>query len=530
MPSIPRSVQLSLLVMGSLIVIGQYLQGLVELHQALAPYSLGLASGVLVLVLVGTVGILGGGLYWLRGRGQKDPAPEPMSAIPPNQVTSEHVKTSFGSMDDLIAKLQDDIQRHTLQQEAEHIKTELADETLHVVIFGTGSAGKTSLVNALLGRWVGETAATLGTTQSGSAHTYTIPGVTGSILLTDTPGLLTVGGEGEEESRALAEAADLLIFVVSGDLLASEYTELMQLARLGKRAILALNKIDQIIPADREVILSQLRTHVADAIASESIIGIAANPQPLKVKHIAANGSVTIEFEDQDPETQPLVAEMARILAEDGHHLRLATALLKSQALAATAHDIHQHERDHQARQVVERTQWSTAAVVALTPLPALDLLAAVATNARMIGELHDLFERQISLAQAKAVARTMTDLLVKLGGVELAAQGIGAILKASPLALIGLPLQAASAAYLTRIAGLSYLEWLKSEDPWTEATIAEQLHQQFQQHQQLSTLLQFGQQALQTLPEALRTQDPVPPLSTPLTTAQSPTAKKILH
>ncbi len=505
MPSLPRSISLSLWIVGSLIVVGQYLQGLASFHIAVAPISAELAAGLDILILMGTAGILGVGWYWLRQRGQGQSSELPPTAVAPEQVTPTQVETSLQSTDQLIAQLQDQIQRQALSAQVQDIKTELKDEGFHLVIFGTSSAGKTSLINALLGQWVGETAATFGTTQTGSAYTYTIEGLSGSIQLTDTPGLNTISGVGEAEAKALAKAADLLIFVVSGDLLATEYEELLELAQLGKRAIIALNKIDQILPEDVTAILNRVQERVSHVIPTDHIVAIAADPQPLKVKHIYTDSSVEISFEDQAPDTAALVAQVASILIQDGHHLRLANALLKAQTLAATAHEIRQQEREYKAQQLVEHMQWATAAAVAVTPLPAVDLVAAVAINARMIGSLHDIFERQISLNHAKDVAQSLTKLIVKLGGVELATQALGSVLKASPLALVGLPLQAASAAYLTRIAGLSYIDWLKSNDPWDEVHLTVHVEEQFQQYQPQDFLVQFGQQAFKVLPHLLR-------------------------
>ena len=66
----------------------------------------------------------------------------------------------------------------------------------HVVVLGTGPVGKTSLINALLGRSAGETGATIGTTAHGRTHTHAVEGVEGTLLLTDTPGLGEAGRRG----------------------------------------------------------------------------------------------------------------------------------------------------------------------------------------------------------------------------------------------------------------------------------------------------------------------------------------------
>ena len=75
-----------------------------------------------------------------------------------------------------------------------------------VVVMGAGPVGKTSLINALLGRSAGETGATIGTTRVGEVYTHVVEGVEGTLRLTDTPGLGEAGPGGA--AREL-EAIDL---------------------------------------------------------------------------------------------------------------------------------------------------------------------------------------------------------------------------------------------------------------------------------------------------------------------------------
>ena len=120
-------------------------------------------------------------------------------------------------------------------------------------MFGTGSAGKTSLINALLGREAGKTEPTIGTTRRAENHTYALEGVEGTVFLTDTPGLSEIGEAGSErerEARDLAARADLLVFVLDHDLIRTEYEPLAALVRQGKRSIVVFNKTDRFTDTD----------------------------------------------------------------------------------------------------------------------------------------------------------------------------------------------------------------------------------------------------------------------------------------
>ena len=88
--------------------------------------------------------------------------------------------------------------RQALLSRTKEIETNLARGEIQVVVFGTGSAGKTSLVNAIMGRIVGEVNATMGTTQVGETYCLRLKGLERKILITDTPGILEPGVAGTE--------------------------------------------------------------------------------------------------------------------------------------------------------------------------------------------------------------------------------------------------------------------------------------------------------------------------------------------
>ncbi len=410
----------------------------------------------------------------------------------PAKAKAHHIAKELATSQALLKKIRSDITRRALRAKLQALQKQSQSQDWHVVVFGMASAGKTSLINALLGEPVGATAPTFGTTVSGSLYTYQIPVGGGTVYLTDTPGLQTIGLTGETEARTLASQADLLIFVVAGDLMASEYAELCQWARYGKRTLLVLNKIDQIHPEDAEVILDKLRQRTAGIISPRHILAIAAQPQPLRVRYQQPDLSFQEVSEPQPPILQPLVEQIITLLQKEGSHLHLANTWQQAQSLTQAAQEALRQERYQQGQAIVERMQWATAAAVSVTPLPAVDLLAAVAIHARMIAELHTLYDSKISFTQARRTAKTLGQLLLQLGGVEWVTQTLASLLKSSPVALIGIPIQAASAAYLTRIAGLSYLDWLGSGTPWQPDAMRERMQSYLKQYSQKAFVRHF--------------------------------------
>ncbi|MEN9277866.1 MAG: Era-like GTP-binding protein, partial [Thermostichus sp. DG_1_5_bins_95] len=152
-------------------------------------------------------------------------------------------RQNLAQLEAQMAQIQDQVARAALAERSALLAKQLARPQLKVVVFGTGSAGKTSLVNALLGRRAGAVGATLGTTEAATLYEWALPGIPDPVQIVDCPGILEIGPAGlmrESEARAQAEAADLLLVVVDGDLRQSEVDPLRQLMALGKRALLIL--------------------------------------------------------------------------------------------------------------------------------------------------------------------------------------------------------------------------------------------------------------------------------------------------
>ncbi len=197
-----------------------------------------------------------------------------------------------------------------------------------MVVFGTGSAGKTSIVNALIGRVVGEVGAPMGTTEVGETYSLKLKGMNRDILITDTPGILEAGVAGTERerlARTLATEADLLLFVLDSDLRKSEYDPLQALAEIGKRSLVILNKSDLYPDDDREVILARLRERVRGLVAPADVVAVAARPQSV----VLENGEVFYP----DPDIMPLIRRMVAVLRAEGEDLVADNILLQSQRL-----------------------------------------------------------------------------------------------------------------------------------------------------------------------------------------------------
>jgi uncharacterized protein (DUF697 family) len=111
-----------------------------------------------------------------------------------------------------------------------------------------------------------------------------------------------------------------------------------------------------------------------------------------------------------------------------------------------------------------------------------VDLLATAAINAQMVVELGRVHKVDLSIAEGKelayALARTLTGLGIVKGAMNLLALGMQTTI-ATAIASRGV--QGVSAAYLTRIAGKSFVEYFQHNQDWGDGGIGEVVQQQFQ-------------------------------------------------
>ena len=170
----------------ALMVIGLVLQGirnlLWDLSYWLPPWLVGpvLLIGTVLLVAV----VIQVGLPWLRQwrtQRQRRDASSPQDRPAPTS-SRDAAEQSLSSVDRLLERLQDDVARQSLLQERQRVARELERGDLVLVLFGTGSSGKTSLIRALLKEIVGDVGAAMGSTSESRSYRLRLKGLELSLI------------------------------------------------------------------------------------------------------------------------------------------------------------------------------------------------------------------------------------------------------------------------------------------------------------------------------------------------------------
>ena len=467
----------------------------VEMHDRLAKHSDALAF--VFVTISGLTAVLSAltasRFFWKLNRVEPPPVKAPEDVVKAAEVQAERAEG-------VIVQVKDESARADLQKELAALRADRQERRFHVVIFGTGSAGKTSLINALLGRHVGKTDAVMGTTKHGETHTQTLEDVDGTVLLTDTPGLSEIGPGGadrEREARDLAARADLLIFVVDHDLIRSEFDPLVALARQGKRSIVVLNKSDRLTVDDRVAILDKLRERLHGVVPPDDVVAISAAPRPTRVQVRDDLGNITTVFEMEEPDVDALEDRIADLLAREGDALRAGNLLLRAHLIGKRAQDVLSRERDARAQAVVDRFQWITAATVFTNPIPALDLMATGAVQFQMIAEIAAVYGVELTTGHVRMVGTQMIQMLLKLGMIEATTSLIAGLFKSTMVGYAaGGAVQCVSMAYLTHISGLTFREYFSRGQTWGDGGMQAALVRQFDLNSRAEFLQEFAKQA----------------------------------
>lgn len=436
---------------------------------------------------------VGSGIWWLKLKGNKSLS---MIQLPVQPVDRAIVEKSFSTVETRIAQLAQELTNtenatepavvEQLRQQLAALKAQLDRKDLRLAVLGSKSVGKTTLARLLQ---LGEPAA-ISPSFAESTLRREADSPSNQALSTDVTD------------------ADLVLFVVTGDLTDSEFQTIQQLTQRHHRILMVFNKQDQYLPDDRPVILQQLRERLESLVPAEDLVAVTAQPAPVKVRQHQADGTVQERIEQPEPEIAGLQDRLQQVLTTQTESLILATTFRQAQSLISAVQVELNQVRRTRALPIIEQYQWIAAAAAFANPVPSLDLLATASINAQMIMDLGVLYHQPFSLEQAKTVTGNLAAQMVKLGLVEMASQAITPLLKSHALTYVaGGTVQGISAAYLTRLAGLSLVEYFEEQSQATETAssfqldrLTQKLKAVFQENQRSAFLQNLVKQGISRL------------------------------
>jgi hypothetical protein len=388
-----------------------------------------------------------------------------------------HLELARESLRELLGdeRVPEDV-RNSLAEDYRQVQTmleKLEHGHIHIAVFGRVSVGKSALVNALLGQQRFSTSPLHGETrtiQSGQWNEFR----DGNVFLIDTPGINEVDGEAREHlAREVAGRADLVLFVVDGDLTQAELSALRALAKTHRPLILVLNKIDRYSSEERDHLLEALKTHSAQLVREGNLVFTAAQPAPQWVIRVDGEGRETEEQRQPHPDVAELKALLWKVLEEEGKSLSALNASLFAGDLSDQVAGRVLNARRTLGERVIRTWCIAKGVAVALNPIPVADLIAAAAVDASMIVHLSRTYGLPLTRSEAGSLVKTIGAQMLLLMGTVWAVHLAASALKLGTgglSAIVTGGAQGAVAYYSTYVVGRAAERYLANGKSWGEA------------------------------------------------------------
>lgn len=358
-------------------------------------------------------------------------------------------------------------------RQVESMLDKLENGHLHIAVFGRVSVGKSALVNALLGEQRFATSPLHGETrtiQSGQWHAFR----DGNVHLIDTPGINEVAGEAREQlARDVANRADLVLFVVDGDLTQIEIDALRTLADSRRPLLLVLNKVDRYSAAEQAQLLEALREHAGKLIHPDNLVTSAAQPAAQWVVRVDANGNEHEEQRQRPVQIEALKTRLWQVLEQEGKTLSALNASLFAGQLSDQVATRVLAARRTLGERVIRTWCVAKGVAVALNPVPVADLAAAAVVDISMVIHLSRAYGLPLTRSEAGGLVKTIGAQMLLLMGTVWAVHFIASALKLGTgglSALVTGSAQGAVAYYSTYVVGRAAERYLANGKSWGDA------------------------------------------------------------
>lgn len=343
---------------------------------------------------------------------------------------------------------------------------------IHIAVFGRVGVGKSALINALIGERRFATSPLHGETRHAQVAAWEEYDA-GGVFLIDTPGINEVGGEAREQlAHEVASRADLVLYVVDGDITEPELTALRRLLEMDRPVLLVLNKCDLYAKHDRALVLEALRNRTAELLPPAHIVEAAADPAMQTVIQVDSTGVEREITRQPAAELGNLRQRLWSVLETEGKTLVALNATLFAGRLSdALSHRILEIKREL-AEKVVRNYCLAKGMLVGFNPVPVADLVAVAAVDISLVVHLSRIYGLPVTRHEASDLIRTIGGQMALIMGTVWAVHLLSSALKGGSLGLSTVltgAAQGAVAYYSTYIIGQAAHRYFRQGKSWGE-------------------------------------------------------------
>lgn len=308
---------------------------------------------------------------------------------------------------------------------------------VHLCFFGEVSAGKSSLIKALVPDANVVVDVVGGST--GDVRHYRWRDENGAqILLTDVPGIGGTESGLSDMATAEAQRASLVLFVCDSDLTRAEVDSIRSLLEFDKPLVIVLNKADRFTGEEQATLMQKLLERV-DAIGGkidrDHVVAVTAGGEIDVIERGTGGGEQTVRRK-RPADIGVLVVAINRLLAEEGASLDVRRERAVFRMATARLAEAEREYRVQRSEQII-RSATRKAVIGAMAAIsPGTDILIQGYVGTTMTQQLCRLYgaaprdldiEEFLSLSQSR-VGRALPLTLAVAGNGLKAFPGIGTV------------------------------------------------------------------------------------------------------
>ncbi len=356
--------------------------------------------------------------------------------------------------------------------QVQHMLDKIKNEHIHISVLGRVGVGKSSLLNVLMGNKKFSVSPLHGETKnpeySGWDEYYSE-----NIFLIDTPGINEVDGMAREKmALEVVSHSDIILFVVDGDISATEYQALEKITTGVQPVVLVLNKTDRYTEKEKGLLLSSLTQRVSDFIKAEHIVSCSAQKSLKHFIQVDEQGNETEFSKENDADVSQLKSLLRDMLAKEGKTLAALNAVLFAEKLSQQVISRLMEAQKETSRILIHTYCIAKGLAVAVNPIPVADLMAAALIDAGMVLHLSKIYGFPLTKAEAGDLVKTIMSQIIILMGSIWAMNLLSSALKLSSAGLstiVTASAQGAVAYYGTYIVGQAANYYFKHGKSWGE-------------------------------------------------------------
>ncbi len=366
--------------------------------------------------------------------------------------------------------------RNNLKAEYIQVKSmldKLENGHIHIAVFGRVSVGKSSVLNALIGKTVFSTSILHGETKTVDMQNWS-EYHDGGVYLLDTPGINEIDGEDREAmAHNVAERADLILFVVDSDLTDVEMEAFKVVTATNRPIILVVNKADQYNENEQLQLRKIIRERVKGLITPENIVFTAASPAQQTVIIVDDQGNERETMRQRPVDIVNLKSRLWDIVESEGKTLSALNATLFAGELSEDVSQAIIRARFVIAEKTIKMYCIGKGVAVAVNPIPLADLFAAAASDVGMMVHLSKIYGLPITKSEAGELIKTIAAQMLLLYGSAWAVNVFSSLFKlgtGGASTVITAAAQGAIAYYSTLVIGKVAQTYFAQGKSWGDA------------------------------------------------------------